>query len=93
MPIITDPHERLPYARHESPRLVGLACNGCLRLEVLEKQTRYGNRERYYCKRVHHGYFNPCMVGECEHALYDTKGICNPQSKNIRLDSYDSADS
>lgn len=86
-------HERLPYARHDSPRITGLTCNGCLRLEVLEKQTRYGNRERYYCKRVHHGYFNPTTVDDCKHALYSTDGICKPYGFQIRLDSYDRADS
>ena len=91
MTVISDPYERIPHALHTSPRIAGLKCNGCLRMEVLEKQTRYGNRERYYCKHVHHGYFDPRTVDDCASALYSTDGICKPPSKNIRLDSYDSA--
>lgn len=88
-----DQRERLPFARHDSPRLVGLTCNGCLRLEVLERQMRCGSKELYYCKRVHHGYFDPRTVDDCEHALYSIDGVCKSYGFQIRLDSYDRANS
>ena len=75
-------------ALHESPFIADCICNGCLRLEVLDKQTRQGCSERYYCKRVHHGYFDPHKVDDCEMAIHSTEGICKSPGRGIIIDAY-----
>lgn len=50
---------------HESPRIKDRICNGCLRLEVLERRTGRDVKEMYYCKHRFHGYFDPKRVRKC----------------------------
>ena len=75
-------------ALHESPFIADCICNGCLRLEVLDKQTRTGCTERYYCKHAQHGYFDPRKVDDCKMAIHSTEGICKSPGRGIILDAY-----
>lgn len=67
---MSDYNLRLPeHCEHESALIAGSFCNGCKRLEVVQskRKGRSGFRyeEKYYCRDVQRGYFDPRKVDDC----------------------------
>jgi hypothetical protein len=50
---------------HESPRIAGTLCNGCLCLEVLTEKRRRDTREKYYCAKKR-CYVLPKAIKDCK---------------------------
>lgn len=73
---MSDYNMRLPeYCVNESAAIAGSFCNGCKRLEVVIERRRgrhgFRVREKYYCRDVHHGYFDPRAVDDCGSRLIE----------------------
>lgn len=60
---------RPEYCAHESKLIAGTICNGCKHLEVVlqRRRTRHGHveQEKYYCRNIQRGYFDPHAVDDC----------------------------
>jgi hypothetical protein len=67
---LSDYNLRLPeFCKHESTLIAGTVCNGCKRLDIVieRKRGRYGayEHEKYYCRDIQRGYFDPSTVDDC----------------------------
>lgn len=60
---------------HESPRISGEACNGCLCLEVLtERRKKKEPKEKYYCTK-RRCYVIPKAVKDCKSRCLTTPKV------------------
>lgn len=63
---------------HESPRIEGTLCNGCLCLEVLTEKSRRAEREKYFCTRKR-CYVIPKAMKECKTRCMSVPKVSAPK--------------